>query len=119
MILGTGIGIWVEINSSDHKTTTEEVVDVIKNAFVHEYSKQQQQQRSSSNDPKTTAAAAVTGSVATVIPPPFFKSKIGDCALGGCMFTAADLDSSKNYLQQSDGSWLVAYLVCIYIYVYK
>ena len=60
MILGTGIGIGVEINSSDHKTTTEEVVDVIKNAFVHEYSKQQQQ-RSSSNDPKTTTAAVVTG----------------------------------------------------------
>jgi hypothetical protein len=34
-----------------------------------------------------------------------------DSVRGGCLLTAAELDSSKEYLQQADGSWIVAYQV--------
>jgi hypothetical protein len=42
---------------------------------------------------------------------PAIQAETGDCALGGCMFSAAELESSKSYIQQSDGSWCVAYQV--------
>jgi hypothetical protein len=42
---------------------------------------------------------------------PIVHAQVGDAALGGCMFSAGELDSSKNYIQQPDGTWRVAFQV--------
>lgn len=34
-----------------------------------------------------------------------------DAVRGGCMLSAAELESSKNYLQQNDGKWVLAFLL--------
>ena len=40
-----------------------------------------------------------------------FRSMREDPARGGCMLSAGELDSSKDYLQSQSGSWIVAYQV--------
>jgi len=37
------------------------------------------------------------------------KASAGDAVKGGCFLSAAELDSSKQYLQQGDGTWTVMY----------
>lgn len=34
-----------------------------------------------------------------------------DAVLGGCILSAGELESSKEYLQQPDGSWVLVYQV--------
>jgi hypothetical protein len=48
---------------------------------------------------------------------PTIQAETGDSAIGGCMFSAAELDASKSYIQQPDGSWCVAYQVTIVCFV--
>ena len=40
-----------------------------------------------------------------------FRSLREDPARGGCILSAGELDSSKEYLQKEGGSWVVAYQV--------
>lgn len=42
---------------------------------------------------------------------PIYRALKEDAVRGGCMLSAGELDSSKEYLQQPDGSWVVAYQV--------
>lgn len=42
---------------------------------------------------------------------PIFRALKEDAVRGGCILSAGELDSSKEYLQQQDGSWIVAYQV--------
>lgn len=43
--------------------------------------------------------------------PLVYKSVSTDAVLGGCILSAGELDSSKEYLQQGDGSWVLVYQV--------
>ena len=43
--------------------------------------------------------------------PLVYKSVSTDAVLGGCILSAGELDSSKEYLQQADGSWVLVYQV--------
>ena len=42
---------------------------------------------------------------------PVYRALKDDAARGGCLLSAGELDSSKEYLEQPDGSWVVAYQV--------
>jgi hypothetical protein len=44
---------------------------------------------------------------------PIYRALKEDAVRGGCMLSAGELDSSKEYLQQPDGSWVVAYQVSL------
>lgn len=42
---------------------------------------------------------------------PIYRALKDDPVIGGCMLSAGELDSSKEYLQQGDGSWVLVYQV--------
>lgn len=42
---------------------------------------------------------------------PIFCALKEDAVRGGCLLSAAELDSSKEYLQQPDGAWIVVFQV--------
>ena len=42
---------------------------------------------------------------------PIYRALKDDPVIGGCMLSAGELDSSKEYLQQADGSWVLVYQV--------
>ena len=45
---------------------------------------------------------------------PIYRALKEDAVRGGCMLSAGELDSSKEYLQQGDGSWVLVYqVICI------
>jgi hypothetical protein len=39
------------------------------------------------------------------------RAQATDAATGACVLSAAELSSSKQYLQRADGEWAVAYMV--------
>ena len=41
------------------------------------------------------------------------RAQPGDAAIGGCVLSAAELSSSKEYLQREDEQWAIAYLVSL------
>ena len=43
--------------------------------------------------------------------PSIYRGLKEDAVRGGCILSAAELDSSKEYLQQPGGSWVLAYQV--------
>ena len=48
---------------------------------------------------------------------PMVEMRDNDCSAGGCYLAAAELESSKQYLPQEDGSWVIAHSVrylCIF-----
>ena len=44
---------------------------------------------------------------------PLFTTNDSDAACGGSLLSAAELDSSKEYLQSDDGDWYISYLVSL------
>ena len=42
---------------------------------------------------------------------PVICAAAGDAAVGGCVLSAAELPSSKEYLQREDGEWIIAHMV--------
>lgn len=55
------------------------------------------------------AAAAATEAKGRKGVEEVLKASAGDAVKGGCFLSAAELDSSKQYLQQGDGTWTVMY----------
>lgn len=43
--------------------------------------------------------------------PSIYRGMKEDAVRGGCILSAAELDSSKEYLQGAGGSWILAYQV--------
>jgi hypothetical protein len=41
------------------------------------------------------------------------EALVDDAVLGGCLLSAAELDSSKEYIQTEDGSWAISYILPI------
>jgi hypothetical protein len=44
---------------------------------------------------------------------PIYRALKHDAVIGGCILSAGELDSSKEYLQQGDGSWVLVYQVLL------
>lgn len=50
---------------------------------------------------------------------PLFTTNETDASYGGCLLSAAELDSSKEYLQAEDGDWYISYLVSTHCSLYS
>lgn len=57
-------------------------------------------------------AVAALGAARPLVEPAVVRAEPLDAVTGGCVLSAAELDSSKQYLQRPDGEWAIAYQVC-------
>jgi hypothetical protein len=51
--------------------------------------------------------------VSVATSPTVVRAEPEDAAVGGCVLSAAELSSSKQYLQRKDGEWAIAYQVLL------
>ncbi len=56
-------------------------------------------------------ALGVLGGARPLQEPAVVRAEPLDAVTGGCVLSAAELDSSKQYLQHADGEWAIAYQV--------